>query len=131
MQGHRARKRFGQNFLHDRTVVERIVRAIDPRPGQALVEIGPGLGALTADLIAHAGHVTAVEIDRDLAARLRERFGAERLTLIEGDALQLDWDGLARSWGAGCASSATCPTTSARRCCFTWRGTTPRSPTSM
>ncbi len=99
MQGHRARKRFGQNFLHDRHVVERIVRAIDPRPGQAVVEIGPGLGALTADLIDHAGHITAVEIDRDLAARLRERFGPEQLSLVEGDALDLDWSALASALG--------------------------------
>jgi 16S rRNA (adenine1518-N6/adenine1519-N6)-dimethyltransferase len=95
MHGHRARKRFSQNFLHDARIVERIVAAIDPRPGERIVEIGPGLGALTQPLIERAGHITAVEIDRDLAARLRERFGADRLRLIEGDALRLDWAGLA------------------------------------
>ena len=91
MEGHRARKRFSQNFLHDAHYVGRIVEAIDPRPGERIVEIGPGLGALTAPLVERAGSITAVEIDRDLAARLRERFPPARLTLIEGDALALDW----------------------------------------
>ena len=88
---HRARKRFGQNFLHDRGVVTRIVDAIDPRSGQALVEIGPGRAALTGALIQRAGHIRAIEIDRDLAAALRERFSAGELTLIEADALKLNW----------------------------------------
>jgi len=92
---HRARRRFSQNFLHDARCIERIVAAIDPQPGDRIVEIGPGLAALTAPLIARAGHLTAVEIDRDLAARLRERFPAEQLTLIESDALALDWSELA------------------------------------
>jgi 16S rRNA (adenine1518-N6/adenine1519-N6)-dimethyltransferase len=91
MLGHRARRRFSQNFLHNAHFVARIVAAVDPRPGDRLVEIGPGLGALTAPLIERAGTITAVEIDRDLAARLRQRFAAEQLALIEGDALQLDW----------------------------------------
>jgi 16S rRNA (adenine1518-N6/adenine1519-N6)-dimethyltransferase len=95
MQGHRARRRFSQNFLHDRHYIERIVAAIDPRPGERIVEIGPGLGALTAPLIGRAGSITAVEIDRDLAARLRGRFAPQQLTLIEGDALALDWKALA------------------------------------
>lgn len=88
---HRARKRFGQNFLHDRRVIERIVDAIDPRPGQAIVEIGPGQAALTRELVQRAGHVTAVEIDRDLAAWLRGEFAPSELTLVEADALKLDW----------------------------------------
>ena len=92
---HRARKRFGQNFLHDPGVVARIVDAIDPRPGQAIVEIGPGQAALTSALIERAGHVRAIEIDRDLAARLRERFSAEKLTLIEADALKVVWNEVA------------------------------------
>ncbi|HET9025686.1 MAG TPA: 16S rRNA (adenine(1518)-N(6)/adenine(1519)-N(6))-dimethyltransferase RsmA [Burkholderiaceae bacterium] len=92
---HRARKRFGQNFLHDRRVIERIVDAIDPRPGQAIVEIGPGQAALTRELVQRAGHITAVEIDRDLAAWLREQFTPEQLTLVEADALRLDWSSLA------------------------------------
>jgi 16S rRNA (adenine1518-N6/adenine1519-N6)-dimethyltransferase len=95
MEGHRARKRFSQNFLHDAHYIERIVDAIDPRPGDRIVEIGPGLGALTAPLIARAGRVTCIEIDRDLAARLRGRFGAGQLTLLEGDALKFDWGTLA------------------------------------
>ena len=97
MEGHRARKRFSQNFLHDAHYVERIVSAIDPRPGDRLLEIGPGLAALTAPLIERAGHLTAVEIDRDLAARLRARFTPAQLTLIEADALTLDWPALAAS----------------------------------
>ncbi len=88
---HRARKRFGQNFLHDPGVVARIVDAIDPLPGQSIIEVGPGQAALTGALIERAGHIQAVEIDRDLAAALRERFSAQELTLIEGDALKLDW----------------------------------------
>ncbi len=91
---HRARKRFGQNFLHDAGVVARIVDAIDPRPGQSIVEIGPGQAALTGALIERAHHLKAIEIDRDLAARLRMRFSAEKLTLIEADALTFDWSEL-------------------------------------
>ncbi len=97
MQGHRARRRFSQNFLHDAHYVERIVDAIDPRPGDRIVEIGPGLGALTAPLVERARQLTCVEIDRDLAARLRARFTPQQLTLIEGDALALDWRALAAS----------------------------------
>jgi 16S rRNA (adenine1518-N6/adenine1519-N6)-dimethyltransferase len=81
--------------LHDPGVVSRIVEAIDPRPGQAIVEIGPGQAALTSALIERAGHVRAIEIDRDLAARLRQRFSAEKLTLIEADALKIDWSDVA------------------------------------
>jgi len=95
MEGHRARRRFSQNFLHDAHYIERIVAAIDPRPGERIVEIGPGLGALTAPLVERAGTIAAVEIDRDLAARLRGRFATEQLTLIEADALALDWPALA------------------------------------
>ena len=95
MEGHRARKRFSQNFLHDARYIARIVDAIDPRPGERIVEIGPGLAALTAPLIERAGQVVCVEIDRDLAARLRERFTPAQLALIETDALKLDWAALA------------------------------------
>lgn len=91
LEGHRARKRFGQNFLHDRHWIERIVRGIDPKPGDALIEIGPGQAALTREVVAAAGHETAVEIDRDLAQFLREQFSEQELTLIEADALKLDW----------------------------------------
>jgi len=99
MEGHRARKRFSQNFLHDAGVIERILVAIDPRPGQHLVEIGPGTGALTAHLVARSGHISAIEIDRDLAARLRERFAPSALDLINADALQIDWPQLAHRLG--------------------------------
>ena len=92
---HRARRRFGQNFLHDRRVIERIVDAIDPRPGQSIVEIGPGQAALTRELLRRVGHITAIEIDRDLAAWLREQFPPGQLTLVEADALKLDWSELA------------------------------------
>ena len=92
---HRARRRFGQNFLHDASVVARIVDAVDPRPGQTIVEIGPGQAALTGGLIERAGHVRAIEIDRDLAAMLRRRFNPGQLTLIEGDVLDLDWSTVA------------------------------------
>jgi 16S rRNA (adenine1518-N6/adenine1519-N6)-dimethyltransferase len=91
MQGHLPRRRFGQNFLADPHYVERIVAAVDPRPGDNLVEIGPGLAALTGDLVERAGRIAAVEIDRDLAARLRERFPADRLRLYEADALAFDF----------------------------------------
>jgi len=98
--GHRARRRFSQNFLHDRHYVERIVAAIAPHTGQHIVEIGPGLGALTEKLVAGAGRIRCVEIDRDLAARLRERFTPHELTVIEADALELDWPALARAASA-------------------------------
>lgn len=88
---HRPRKRFGQHFLHDPGVIARIVRAVAPRPGQALVEIGPGTGALTAQLLAAAGELDVVEIDRDLAARLESAPpGPGRLHVHRADALELD-----------------------------------------
>jgi 16S rRNA (adenine1518-N6/adenine1519-N6)-dimethyltransferase len=92
---HRARKRFGQNFLHDPRIIQRIVEAIDPRPGQTIVEIGPGQAALTRLLVQRAGQVTAIEIDRDLAAWLRSEFPPDQLTLIEADVLKLDWSAIA------------------------------------
>ena len=94
VQGHVARKRFGQNFLADPHYVKRIADAVAPRPGETVVEIGPGLGALTGELVARAGHIVAIEIDRDLAARLRERFTPDALTLVEGDALEFDFASL-------------------------------------
>lgn len=99
LEGHKARKRFGQNFLHDAHWIGRIVAAIDPRPGQALIEIGPGQAALTRELIQVAGQVSAVEIDRDLAAWLRTQFPPEQLSLIEADALSYDWRALAEARG--------------------------------
>jgi 16S rRNA (adenine1518-N6/adenine1519-N6)-dimethyltransferase len=94
MHGHRPRKRFGQNFLADPHYVARIAAAVDPQPGDAIVEIGPGLGALTDTLVARAGSITAIEIDRDLAARLRERFDTDRLRLHVADALAFDFAAL-------------------------------------
>ncbi len=96
-QGHRARKRFGQNFLVSPGVVAKIVAAIAPHPSDTLVEIGPGLGALTGPLLERIDQLQAVEIDRDLSARLRERFPAERLIIHEGDALHFDFGALKRS----------------------------------
>ena len=88
---YRARIHDGQNFLHDEHWIERIARTIDAKPGETVVEIGPGQAALTRKMIADAGHATAIEIDRDLAAWLKETF-PETLTLIEADALKLDWN---------------------------------------
>jgi len=97
MQGHQPRKRFGQNFLADAHYVRRIVDAIAPHPGERLVEIGPGLAALTRPLIERAGRLDAVEIDRDLAGRLASEFGTDQLTLHVADALEFDFAAL----GAG------------------------------
>jgi 16S rRNA (adenine1518-N6/adenine1519-N6)-dimethyltransferase len=94
----RTRKRFGQHFLHDPGVRERIVGAVDPRPGDAIVEIGPGPGALTAGLVAAAGRIDAIEIDRDLAASLRTRFG-DGVELHQCDALDFDFAALAARRG--------------------------------
>jgi len=69
---HQARKRFGQHFLTDNAVIAEIVDAIDPQPGQAMVEIGPGLAAMTQPLVERLGHLQVIELDRDLAVRLRQ-----------------------------------------------------------
>ena len=87
--GHRARKRFGQNFLRDGQVIERLLAALAPAPGDALVEVGPGLGALTWPLLERAGALTVVEIDRDLIARLEAR-AAPGLRVVAGDVLDVD-----------------------------------------
>jgi 16S rRNA (adenine1518-N6/adenine1519-N6)-dimethyltransferase len=87
---HRPRKRFGQHFLHDPAVIGRIVDAIRPMPGERLVEIGPGEGALTLPLLARGARLTVIELDRDLAAKLRARPEAGgALEVIEGDALKI------------------------------------------
>lgn len=91
MHGHQPRKRFGQNFLADAHYVARIVAAVAPQPADNIVEIGPGLGALTGALIDGAKRISAIEIDRDLVARLRERFAADVLALHEADALAFDY----------------------------------------
>ena len=85
---HIARKRFGQHFLSDPAIIDAIVRAIDPRPGQAMVEIGPGLAALTQPLVERLGQLTVIELDRDLAARLRAH---PQLQVIESDVLKVDF----------------------------------------
>lgn len=91
---HTPRKRFGQNFLVDDGILHAIVNAIRPRPGETVVEIGPGLGALTRPLLEHLPHLHVVELDRDLVARLRKAWSADRLTLHAGDALKFDFSGL-------------------------------------
>jgi 16S rRNA (adenine1518-N6/adenine1519-N6)-dimethyltransferase len=91
MKGHAPRKRFGQNFLVSPGIIRKIVDAIAPQSGDRIVEIGPGLGALTEPLLARLDHLHVVEIDRDLIARLRERFPPERLTIHAGDALAFDF----------------------------------------
>lgn len=93
---HRPRRRFGQHFLHDAAVVARIARAIRPSPGQHLVEIGPGLGALTGALLASGADLDVIELDRDLAARLREAHADDdRIRIHEADALDFHFRGLA------------------------------------
>jgi len=93
---HRPRKRFGQHFLHDPAVIDKIVAAVDPRPGQRLVEIGPGLGAITAALLERAGTLHVVEIDRDLAAKLAADLGHRgELVVHNVDALRFDFSSLA------------------------------------
>ena len=91
VEGHSARRRFGQNFLVSEGVIRKIVEAIAPRAGDTVVEIGPGLGALTEPLLERIAHLHVVEIDRDLIARLRQRFPPERLSIHEGDALEFDF----------------------------------------
>ena len=91
---HIPRKRFGQHFLADDAIIDGIVRAIDPRPGQAMVEIGPGLAALTQPLVERLGRLMVIELDRDLAARLRAH---AQLEVIEADVLKVDFTQLARA----------------------------------
>ncbi len=92
MKQHRPRKRFGQNFLHDAAVLQRIVTAIDPRSGQTLVEIGPGLGALTRQVLPLAGELTVIELDRDLVPLLQQNCtGLGSLTIHSADALKFDF----------------------------------------
>jgi 16S rRNA (adenine1518-N6/adenine1519-N6)-dimethyltransferase len=93
---HLARKRFGQHFLADDGIIATIVRAIDPQPGEALVEIGPGLAALTDPLVARSGRLTVIELDRDLAARLAKR---AELQVIAQDVLTVDFAALAQARG--------------------------------
>ncbi len=91
---HRARKRFGQNFLTDPNIIRKIIDAIRPVPGETMVEIGPGLGAMTEPLIERLGHLHVVKIDRDLIERLQIRFDPAQLTIHAGDALRFDFSTL-------------------------------------
>ncbi|TAH13701.1 MAG: 16S rRNA (adenine(1518)-N(6)/adenine(1519)-N(6))-dimethyltransferase RsmA [Curvibacter sp.] len=91
MTKHIARKRFGQHFLSDAGIIDAIVHAIDPQPGQPMVEIGPGLAALTQPLVERLGHLTVIELDRDLAKRLRSH---GQLTVIESDVLKVDFSSI-------------------------------------
>lgn len=91
---HRARKRFGQNFLVDGNIIRKIVAAIAPKPGDNLVEIGPGLAALTRPVLEASGRLQVVEIDRDLIARLRDEFAGQSLQIYEGDALKFNFGSL-------------------------------------
>ena len=93
---HRPRKRFGQHFLHERGVIEKILLALDPRPGERIVEIGPGEGALTFPLLERCRHLTVIEIDHDLAPRLGDRAaGIGTLDVIQADALTVDFNAMA------------------------------------
>lgn len=96
MREHVARKRFGQNFLVDRGIIGAIVSAINPARGDTVVEIGPGLGAITEPLLQRVDHLHVVEIDRDLIARLKKQHAPERMTIHEGDALAFDFSSIGR-----------------------------------
>ncbi|MDO9278403.1 MAG: 16S rRNA (adenine(1518)-N(6)/adenine(1519)-N(6))-dimethyltransferase RsmA [Polaromonas sp.] len=89
---HIARKRFGQHFLTDRGIIQDIIQAIDPKPSDPMVEIGPGLAAMTQPLVERLGHLTVIELDRDLAKQLRAH---PQLTVVEGDVLRVDFRALA------------------------------------
>ena len=90
---HVARKRFGQHFLTDSAIIDAIVRAIAPRPGDVMIEIGPGLAALTQPLVERLGRLTVIELDRDLAQRLRAH---PQLEVVESDVLRVDFSALAQ-----------------------------------
>jgi len=95
MKNLQARKRFGQHFLHDRNVIGRIVAALAPKTDDLIVEIGPGTGALTHELLNRIAHLHAVEFDRDLVARLQSEISPDRVTLHQADALKFDFRPLA------------------------------------
>lgn len=93
---HKARKRFGQNFLQDQGVIRQIIRSIAPHPSDHMVEIGPGLGALTEEILAEAGSLDAIELDRDLPPILRTKFFRyeDRFRIFEADAMKFDFKSL-------------------------------------
>ncbi|MBS1129353.1 MAG: dimethyladenosine transferase [Proteobacteria bacterium] len=97
MKGHVARKRFGQNFLVDQGIIAAIISAVDPKRDETVVEIGPGLGAITEPLMARVDHLHVVEIDRDLIARLKKQHTPERMTVHEGDALAFDFASIGKN----------------------------------
>ncbi len=88
---HKARKRFGQNFLVDQQIIADIIRTINPQPDDNMVEIGPGLGALTRPLLKKLNHLHVVEIDRDIIERLHTDYPQDKLTVHAGDALKFDF----------------------------------------
>lgn len=91
---HHPRKRFGQNFLIDAYVIAKIVAEISPQQDDCMVEIGPGLGALTKPLLQYLDHLTVIEIDRDIVAQLEKQFSPEKITIYGIDALKLDFSSL-------------------------------------
>src|SRR5471032_1361988 len=108
-QGHFARKRFGQNFLTDQFVIDSIVSAIHTMPGQAVVEIGPGLAALTEPVASRLDSMTVIEIDRDLAARLENNPKMQgKLRVIQSDAMKVDSVSFPKSLDSRCACSVIC-----------------------
>lgn len=94
---HIPRKRFGQHFLVDQGIIHAIVNAIHPQPGEVLVEIGPGLGAITTPLLERIPHLHVVELDRDIITRLKKAWPPERLSIHEGDALKFDFGSLGQA----------------------------------
>lgn len=99
-QGHFARKRFGQNFLTDPFIIDSMVTAFNPKPNQAIVEIGPGLGALTLPISDQIENMTVIELDRDLAARLAAHPALRaKLTIIQNDAMTIDFGAIAKEKG--------------------------------
>ncbi|MDD2775372.1 MAG: 16S rRNA (adenine(1518)-N(6)/adenine(1519)-N(6))-dimethyltransferase RsmA [Gallionella sp.] len=88
---HKAKKKFGQNFLIDQNIIADIIAAIAPQAADNMVEIGPGLGALTTPLLKHLDHLHVVEIDRDIITRLENNYSASKLTIHAGDALKFDF----------------------------------------
>lgn len=94
MSAHKAKRKFGQNFLVDEQIIADIIRAIRPAAGDTLIEIGPGLGALTRPLLKHLDKLHVVEIDRDIIARLKTDYPQNKIVIHEGDALEFDLAGL-------------------------------------
>ncbi len=88
---HKPRKRFGQNFLVDQSILGNMVSIIQPNPDDHLIEIGPGTGALTKHLLKHIHHIDAIEIDRDLSELLKSQFSPQALTIYEQDVLTVDF----------------------------------------